>query len=1042
MKLIIDNFKKLIIFILIILITTFCLRDTALANFSLNATPADFNSDTQINLNWTSVTNAVYYSISRDGLHIANIDVNVDRNYLSFQDTGLVPQTSYSYTLTAVDPNGKAIKSAYSTASTLKMRAPSIISSYLDINNNEVTLTWLNNSLAASSTIVNKSGAGQVAQVSGKKTSISFVDPTLTYGVESQYTIMSIDGNGYSSTSSSPVSIIPIAPPVIEASIKNSTATISWGQHAYIQEFRLERSKYLEDKKKWDSWQIINTNLPKNSTSITDHLSSDGTYRYRLSIDNEKYKGFSNISKPVSRLLAPSNLQCVPVDSGRIDISWSLPSKGNFTLKIEKRIGSGSYSTIAVLDSNITTYSDTEGILANKYYYYRITAYDENGNSASSPVYSIYTGVPSAASNLRLEITSPTKITLNWKDSSSNESGFRVERKVDTGDFVPIATLNANTTSYIDNNVSTLSSYTYRVIPFNSAGDASAYSNEVSCTTSILKVAPGSLTVTPVSPTEIELNWRYAGSASYSTVIERKTGDNDAWEIITTLAAGYTSYRDTDLLPNTQYFYRVRTNLASRVYSRPYPEKADGTGVYTYLEAPEKLTSAWTTSGFVKLSWKYESWGESEIIIERKVGNGRFIEIDKQDADKTVWYDYDIDPETSYTYRIRAANAFNSSEYSNESSVDGMSFKPPEGLNASIVSNTEIILSWIDMTDNESGFRVEMKTANDQSWRKAASLSKNTTSCTIKDLKPDTLYYFRVVAERSSYRFEVYSEEIQVLMKSLSAPSGLVVKVISPNQILLEWKDNSDDEDGFVIERKSNQGEFAEIARVGRNVEKYTDNQLYSNTTYYYRIKGYDKNIYTNYTNIGMAKTTPSQTFKDLNSVPWAKESIESLAARGIIHGKSEELGIFAPNDRITRAEFITLIIKAFQLDKTPTGTFADVKPNHWYYKNVMIAKNMGIVSGTGDNYFYPNEPIKREDMAVILAKTFKIVGKPLPNHSNSVLDKYSDKNLVSIYALQSMAILNGEEIINGKSSTQLSPKDYATRAEAAVIIYKALKKL
>jgi len=38
----------------------------------------------------------------------------------------------------------------------------------------------------------------------------------------------------------------------------------------------------------------------------------------------------------------------------------------------------------------------------------------------------------------------------------------------------------------------------------------------------------------------------------------------------------------------------------------------------------------------------------------------------------------------------------------------------------------------------------------------------------------------------------------------------------------------------------------------------------------------------------------------------------------------------------------------------------------------------MGIVSGTGNNYFYPDDPIKREDMAVILAKTFKIIGKPL----------------------------------------------------------------
>jgi len=84
---------------------------------------------------------------------------------------------------------------------------------------------------------------------------------------------------------------------------------------------------------------------------------------------------------------------------------------------------------------------------------------------------------------------------------------------------------------------------------FNSIGDASSYSNEVSCTTSILKGPPSSLTVTPLSANEIELGWTYAGSASYSTIIERKTGDGSTWEMVTTLPAGYTSYRDTDLLP-------------------------------------------------------------------------------------------------------------------------------------------------------------------------------------------------------------------------------------------------------------------------------------------------------------------------------------------------------------------------------------------------------------------------------------------------------------------------------------------------------------
>jgi len=58
-----------------------------------------------------------------------------------------------------------------------------------------------------------------------------------------------------------------------------------------------------------------------------------------------------------------------------------------------------------------------------------------------------------------------------------------------------------------------------------------------------------------------------------------------------------------------------------------------------------------------------------------------------------------------------------------------------------------------------------------------------------------------------------------------------------------------------------------------------------------------------------------------------------------------------------------------------------------------MIAKTWHCFRN-GQQLLYPDDPIKREDMAVILAKTFKIIGKPLPNHSDSVLDKYSDKIL------------------------------------------------
>lgn len=1039
MRLIINKHYKNIIFIMVILMLTFSLVVSVRAALSLNASPAALNSDTQINLNWTSVTNAVYYSVFRDNVLIANIDVDVERNYLSFEDTDLLPQTSYNYRLAAAAPDGSEIESAFRTVTTTQMKAPSIVSSRLDINNKEVTLTWVNNSLATKSTIVSKVAGGQMAVLGNAGTTTSFVDQSLTPGVQTQYVIMSADGRGHFSTFSAPITITPIAPPVLEASIQNGVTTILWGQHSNINEFKLERAKYLENA--WGPWEVVKTNLSSGSASTTDTPREDGTYRYRLSIDNEKYKGFSNISKPITRLFAPSNLQCVPVSPGRIDLSWTNPPSGSFSLRIERKTETGSFIPIAVLDSNITTYSDTNSITLNKAYYYKVVAYDANNNTASTPEYFIYTGRPAPALSLGLDITTVTKITLNWQDDSNNESGFKVERKVDSGAFVEVASLPANVTTYVDSNVNNQSSYTYRVIPFNPAGTASSYTNEVTCVTSIIKDPPASLTATPVSSTQIDLSWIYADYSSYSTAIERKKGTDGAWSIVKTLAAGFTNYSDTDLLPDTQYFYRIKTVLAANVYSRPFPKTPGGTGAYTKIETPENLKAVWVSAGLVKLTWTDASSNESKFVIERKAANGAFLNAGTQDPDASAWFDSGIAPDISYTYRIKAVNSYNSSDYSNESSVEGLILNPPENLISTIVSNTAISLSWSDKTDDESGFRVEMRLAEDEEWQKVTLLQPNTTSYTVKDLKANTLYYFRVVAEKSSFDLESYSEEVQVIMKALTPPSDLVVKNASLNDVILEWRDNSKDEEGFIIERKSNKGDFVEIARVGKDVEKYTDSQLPAGTQYYYKVRAYSGNIYTYYTNIGIVKTGALKTFNDLSSVPWARTAIESLSGRGIIRGKSEELGIFAPNDKITRAEFITLIVKAFNINKTPIGTFSDVMPNHWYYRNVMIAKNMGIVTGSGNNYFYPNDPIKREDIAVILAKTFKIMGKPLPYHSDSVLDKYTDKSLVSSYALQSMAILNGEKIINGKSTTQLAPKDHATRAEAAVMLYKALEK-
>ncbi len=94
----------------------------------------------------------------------------------------------------------------------------------------------------------------------------------------------------------------------------------------------------------------------------------------------------------------------------------------------------------------------------------------------------------------------------------------------------------------------------------------------------------------------------------------------------------------------------------------------------------------------------------------------------------------------------------------------------------------------------------------------------------------------------------------------ISAPTNLTATAVSSSQINLSWTDNSNDETGFKIERKTGaSGTYSQIATVGANVTTYSDTGLTSNTTYYYRVRAYNAAGESGYSNEANA-TTQTQT--------------------------------------------------------------------------------------------------------------------------------------------------------------------------------------
>lgn len=186
--------------------------------------------------------------------------------------------------------------------------------------------------------------------------------------------------------------------------------------------------------------------------------------------------------------------------------------------------------------------------------------------------------------------------------------------------------------------------------------------------------------------------------------------------------------------------------------------------------------------------------------------------------------------------------------------------------------------------------------------------------------------------------------------------------------------------------------------------------------------------------------TTPAVVpdFKDLGQARWAVDAIKALAAKGVVTGVSEDS--FAPAKQVTRAEFLAMIVRAFGLlDSQASASFSDVPSGSWSYPFVATAVKLNLAQGTGGGKFDPSRPITREEMAVMAANALKLVKGKQAADVEAALKKFKDSDSMASYSKDAIALLTEEGVVSGVSADTFLPKGVATRAEAAVIVYKLM---
>jgi predicted phage tail protein len=424
---------------------------------------------------------------------------------------------------------------------------------------------------------------------------------------------------------------------------------------------------------------------------------------------------------------------------------------------VERRVDGSAddWAVVATLGADVTTYAQ-DGLAAGKTYLYRVRAFNAAGASEPTAARAVAvpgesTGVP-AAPHLESLLVAPRAIRLAWTNVS-NESGYRVERRVDgsTEPFKQIAVTADEVTRYVDEGLEPGKTYLYRVRAFNAAGN-SAYSNTVA------RAVPGEIAV-PATPTGVEatliapraarVTWKDVEGESGYRVERRVDASGEEWRVVGTVGANVTSFTQDGLLAGKTYLYRVR---AFNTAGASAPSAADS--VRTPAEAPvpaaPHLESSLAGPRTVRLSWTNVS-NETGYKVERRVDGSAepFRQIAVIADEVTHYVDDGLEPGKTYLYRVRAFNAAGNSAYSNTASraVAPAAVVPvaPQELRAAAAGPTVIELRWGNVS-GESGYRLERRLDGTDAYTQIGTTAADVLTFRDATAEPGKTYVYRVRA--------------------------------------------------------------------------------------------------------------------------------------------------------------------------------------------------------------------------------------------------------------------------------------------------------
>lgn len=371
-----------------------------------------------------------------------------------------------------------------------------------------------------------------------------------------------------------------------------------------------------------------------------------------------------------------------------------------------------------------------------------------------------------APTNLTATPLGQTAIELNWTDISDSEIAFEVVRSTTGigGNYASIVQqLGVDITTYTDTSVVVDQEYCYMVRVGESAAVGSPFSDPACATITAppptLPAAPTGLSAITFNDQRIDLSWIDQADNETGFRVERALGVGGTFAEIDLVGANVTNISDTGLSADTEYCYRVRSynSVGDSDYGNVDCATTDSIVIPPDpLAAPTNLTAEPLGETTIVLNWVDNATTEVGFEVQRSATgiNGPYVSLaGVMQPNATTYSDTDVLTGNTYCYQVRAGQtATVLGDFSAPACATAGTPPPneppsnPTGLSTTAVNFQRVDLTWVDTSNDESGFEVERALGTSGAFAQIAVLGTDVSSYSDTGLTEVTEYCYRVRA--------------------------------------------------------------------------------------------------------------------------------------------------------------------------------------------------------------------------------------------------------------------------------------------------------